>query len=392
MAVNKMLLKDVIKYEFSYMFRQNPKVALILLGLPILYAILFGIVYNANSVKNIPTLIFDQDQTVVSSALIQAVADSERYKIVSEVNTQEAMEEALYNNEAIVAIVIPPKFARDIKLGKSSQVMITINSANITFSNTILGSVSEIIQTFSTGVGQKSLEGLSQVPRQALANAAPIRLAVRVLHNPTFSYSNFMLAGMSAFILQLAIMIAICFILVREYASISHLKDTSVPVLLIGKLLPYWLCAMIDFVICLAINIIFFESPFHGDIGSLLLIGCAFTFAIINVGAFYSAIVTSEIYAVQLPMLYIMPSYLFSGYSWPTLAMNDFSRGFAAIMPITYAADVIRDILLAGYSPVLFKNTGILFAFGGVLFCLSGVIFFKRRRKLLRSASLEASL
>ena len=392
MAASNMKLKEVINYELSYMFRHNPKVALILLGLPILYTILFGLVYNANSVKDIPTLIYDQDQTATSAALIQAVADSDRYKIVSEVNTPEDMEEYLYNNEALVAIVIPPKFAQEIKLGKSSQVMISINSANLMFSNAILGSAGEIVQTFSTGAGQKSLEALSQMPSQALSNAAPIHLAVRVLHNPTFSYSNFMLTGMGANGLQLAIMIAICFIITREYTNMSHLKDTSIPVLLIGKVLPYWLCAMISFAIYLAINVMFFDSPFRGDIGSLFLIGCAFTFAVINIGAFYSAIAPDQIYAVQLPMLYIMPSYLFSGYSWPLLAMNDFSRGFAAIMPITYAADVMRDILLAGYSPVLFVNAGTLFAFGSALFCLSCVIFSLRRKKIMRRLSLEAKL
>jgi len=389
MAVSDMGLKDIINYEFSYMFRRNPKTALVLLGLPFLYTLLFGFVYSANSVKNIPTLIYDQDHTVVSSALIQAITDSDRYKIVAEVNTQEAMEDYLYTNDAIAALVIPPNFARDIKLGKSSQVMITINSANLMFSNSILGSISEIVQTFSTGTGQKSLEGLSQMPSQALSNAAPIRLAIRVLHNPTLSYSNFMLAGMGANGLQLAIMIAICFILTREYTNISHLKDTWAPIILMGKLLPYWICAMISFVVYLTINVVFFDSPFRGDMGSLLLIGSAFTFAIINVGAFYSALAPNQIFAVQLPMLYIMPSYLFCGYSWPLLAMNDFSRGFAAIMPITYAADVIRDILLAGYSPVLFANTAILFAFGGVLFCLSCIIFFLRRRKILKRLSLE---
>ncbi|MBC8016774.1 MAG: ABC transporter permease [Sporomusaceae bacterium] len=389
MAVSDMEFKDIIKYEFTYMFRRNPKVALILLGLPILYTILFGFVYNANSIKNIPTLIYDQDHTMTSSALIQAVTDSYRYQIVAEVNTQEAMEESLYTNEALVAVVIPPNFARDIKLGKSSQVMITINSANLMFSNATLGSISEIVQTFSIGAGQKSLEGLSQMPSQALSSAAPIRLAVRVLHNPTLSYSNFMLAGMGAFVLQLAIMISICFILTREYTSISHLKDTSVPVILMGKLLPYWLCSMFSYVVYLAINTLFFDSPFRGDLGSLLLIGCAFTFAIINIGAFYSAAAPTQLHAVQLPMIYIMPSYLFSGYSWPLIAMNDFSQGFAAIMPITYAADVIRDILLAGYSPTLFTNTAILFAFGSVLFCLSCIIFFRRRRKILNAASLE---
>ena len=392
MAVNDMKFKDIIKYELSYIFRQNPKTALILLCMPLLYTVLFGFVYSANVVKNIPALVYDQDQTPASFALVRAIADSERYQIVSQVNTQEEMEEYLYHNEALVTVVIPPKFSQDIKLGKSSQVMITVNSANLTFSNAILSSMPEIVQTFSVGFGQKSIEGLNQMPSQALSTAAPIKIGVRVLHNPTFSYSNFMLAGMGANGLQIAIMIAICSILAREYTNITTVKNTFAPLILMGKLLPYWICGMISFAIYLAINTLFFDVSFRGDVASLLLIGTAFTFAMINVGAFYSAIAPDETAAVQLPMLYIMPAYLFSGYSWPTMAMNDFSRGFSAIMPITYAADTIRDILLAGYSPVLFKNTGILFAFGIGLFCLSSMIFSWRRKKILKKVNVEASV
>lgn len=385
MAVSKMQLRDVIKYELSYMFRQNPKVVLILLGLPILYTILFGFVYNANIVKNIPTLIYDQDQTPASFALIRSFADSERYTIVAQVTSQEDMEQNLYQGDALVAVVIPPKFAQDIKLGKSSQVMITINTTNLMFSNAILGSVQEIIQTFAAGIGQKSLEGLSQLPSQALASVAPIRLAVRVLHNPTFSYSNFMLAGLGVNGLQLAIMLAICYILAREYTRISHWRGISASTIMLGKLLPYWLLSMISFAICLFMNFILFAVPFRGDIASLLLIGSAFTFAIINVGILFSAIAPNIVYAVQLPMLYIMPAYLFSGYSWPLLAMNDFSQKLSAILPITYAADTIRDILLAGNAPSLFVNTTLLFIFGSVLFFLSALIFSLRRKKLLHT-------
>ena len=392
MAASKMGLKDIIKYECIYIFRQNPKLALILLGLPILYSLLFGLVYNGNIVKNMPTLIYDQDQSTASFALIRSFADSERYNIVAQVTSQEAMEENLQRGDAVLAVVIPPNFAHDIKLGKSSQVLITINSANIMFSNAILGSVQEIVQTISVGAGQNSLEGLSQLPSQALSGAAPIRLGVRVLHNPTFSYSNFMLAGLAANGLQIAIMISICGILAREFSNLSPWKSTSPLTLIIGKILPYWLCAMVSFITALCITITLFQVPFRGDIGSLLLIGCAFTFAITTVGLFYSVIAPNVVYAVQLPMLYIMPSYLFSGYSWPTLAMNDFSRGFSAILPITYAADSIRDILLAGYSPSLLTNILILLTFSTIFLSLSILIFSLRRKKILKSLDLEASL
>jgi ABC-2 type transport system permease protein len=387
-----MRLQQIIRHEANYMLRQNPKVVLMLFLIPLLYTLLFGFAYSANVVKHIPTVIYDQDQTPASFALLQAFADSERYKIVAQVSSQEEMEQFLYEDEALVALVIPPKFSQDIKLGNSSQVMVTINTPNLMFSNSILGTFPEIIQTVSAGMGQKSLEGLSQMPSQALATAAPIRLALRVLNNPTLSYNNFMLPGLGANGLQLAIMLSICYIFTREYATIGQWKETSAPLITLGKMLPYWIFSMISFIISLWAAIQVFSVPFRGDVGSLLLIGSAFTFAIVNVGAFFSVIAPNEVASVQLPMLYIMPAFLFSNYSWPALAMNEFSHLFSAILPLTYAADTIRDILLAGYAPSLVTNAAILFAFGSLLFLITSCIFSLRRKKLLRTSKEEVLL
>lgn len=387
-----MRLQQIIRHEVNYMLRQNPKVVLMLFLIPLLYTLLFGFAYSANVVKHIPTVIYDQDQTPASFALLQAFADSERYKIVAQVSSQEEMEQYLYEDEAFVALVIPPKFSQDIKLGNSSQIMVTINTPNLMFSNSILGTFPEIIQTVSAGMGQKSLEGLSQMPSQALVTAAPIRLALRVLNNPTLSYNNFMLPGLGANGLQLAIMLSICYIFTREYATIGQWKETSAPLITLGKLLPYWIFSMISFTMSLWAAIQVFSVPFRGDVSNLLLIGSAFTFAIVNVGAFFSVIAPNEVASVQLPMLYIMPAFLFSNYSWPALAMNEFSQLFSAILPLTYAADTIRDILLAGYAPSLVTNAAILFAFGSLLFLTTSYIFSLRRKKLLRTSKEEVLL
>jgi ABC-2 type transport system permease protein len=80
------------------------------------------------------------------------------------------------------------------------------------------------------------------------------------------------------------------------------------------------------------------------------------------------------------PLLYLMPGLLFSGLSWPQLAMNDLARFFSALMPLTYLADTLRDLLLAGYSPALSKNMAIMFA-GGALLCLCTIFIFDQRRK-----------
>ena len=89
----------------------------------------------------------------------------------------------------------------------------------------------------------------------------------------------------------------------------------------------------------------------------------------------------NEVYAVQLPMIYIMPALLFSGYIWPHLAMNEFSLAFSKILPLTYMADNVRDLMLSGYAPFLFRDIAILSVFSVVLLAVSTLIFAKRRSR-----------
>lgn len=372
---------QVVKKELRRMFIEEPKTALMLLGIPVVYIVLFGLVYMSNSVKYMPTVIYDQDQTQLSRSLTQSFADSERYEIIAFVNTQEEMEEYLADNKARVAVVVPAKFTHDIKVGIGSQVLVAVNGSNLMYANAVITSAQEIVQTFSAGTGRNLIEALGQMPAEAMKKTVPIQFGVRILNNPTFAYSNFVLAGLGANGLQLGIMLAVCTCLTREYTRLEAWQGISSRRLVLGKLVPYWLFGIVAFVLYMAIAVNVFNIPFRGSIAELLFIGTAFVFAVVSVGIVYSAIAPNEVYAVQLPMLYIMPAFLFSGYVWPQLAMNGFSLAFSKILPLTYMADNVRDLMLNGYAPFLLRDAMVLIAFGAGLLATSMLVFSRRRRR-----------
>ena len=381
-----MKIIDLLRQELRVLFWCKFPAALWLFGVPLLFCLLFGLVYSPNVVKNIPIVVFDQDQTATSRIAVQAFLDSERYDIVAQVTNQEAMEQYLNSHDAVAALVIPADFSENIKLGRSAQLLMEINAANLMYANTILSTSQEIVQTLSVGISQKMLEAVNKLPDQALRLAMPVGFRVRILNNPTLSYSNFVLPGMGANGLQIGIILIASTMLTKEYARLEHWQGLSSAALVIGKIVPTWLVSIAAFFTYLAYLMEVFAVPFRGDVASLLMIGGAFTFAIIGVGLFFSAVSPTEIMAIQSPVLYIMPAFLFSGYSWPLVAMNDFSKMVSAMMPFTYFADTLRDILLVGYAPDLVKNTLILFLFGAVLSLLAIAIFALRRRKIQKQA------
>lgn len=386
-----MTLKEIVLLELQALFRRKSPVVLLLFGVPLLYSLLFGCAYSNNVIKYVPTVIYDQDQTTTSRALSQAYIDSERYQVVAQVTSQEAMEQSLRENEALVAISIPPKFAQNIKLGMASEILIEANSTNNMFANAVISSSQEIIQTFSVATGQKLLEAINQMPAPALRSAAPVKLGVRIVNNPTTSYTNFMLAGLVANGLQIAILLVAGTLIVREYSQLSCWQGTSSASIVVGKLLPCWLCAMGAFITCLGVITVFFGVPFRGNPASILLLGSAFTFLVINLSFFFSAITSNEVNALQVPLLYIMPGLLYSGLSWPQLSMNDFAQVFSSLMPLTYMADTLRDLLLAGYSSTLLKNIFIMFASGSGL-CLITIFVFSKHRKKFQNQTAKGVL
>ena len=60
--------------------------------------------------------------------------------------------------------------------------------------------------------------------------------------------------------------------------------------------------------------------------------------------------------------------------------MNGFASVYAHSMPLTYAVDNMRDIMLQGYAPALWQDIGILLGIGVVCSTLAGIIFNLRRR------------
>ena len=377
-----MKLREMALIEAGQLFGGLWRSGWLLFLLPLLYLLFFGNAYSSNIVKDIPLIIYDQDQTAVSRSLVQAFADSERCRIVAQVVTQADMDQAMAENKALLALAIPPQFEQSIKQGRGATVLLQANSANNMFANAGIGAATEIVQSFSAGTAKKLWQGKNQVPAAALNMAAPVKLGIRVLNNPTTSYTNFMLLGLVLNGLQIAILLTAGPLLTREYAKPETRGDTSASELVLRKMLVCWPAAVLSFFLCLGAGIVFFDMTFSGALWPLLLLVGAFSFLLLAISFFFSAIVSDEVAALQVPLLYIMPGLLFSGLSWPSFAMDSVAKTIAAFMPLTYTADAVRDLVLLGYSPQLPANLLVLCSWGIGLTIISIKIFSRRLLKL----------
>ncbi|MDD6924275.1 MAG: hypothetical protein PUI81_09275, partial [Veillonellaceae bacterium] len=112
--------------------------------------------------------------------LIQAYGDSDRFRIVSHVLSEEAMKAEILEGRARAALEIPRDFSKDVRLGQGADYLLMVNSANNMFGNATIAASQEIARNLEVSVSTSMLESGGLMPAAALANAYPVRLGVRI--------------------------------------------------------------------------------------------------------------------------------------------------------------------------------------------------------------------
>ena len=365
--------------EVKYLLGGRVPLAAILIGLPLAFTLLFGMVYHDNVVNTISMVVHDEDQSSMSRQLIQMYADSERFNIVAYADSEEEMEHSINSGQAKVALGIPKDFSRDAKLGRGAELLLMVNSANNMFANAAMTASQEIARTYTVAIGQKMLESAGLLPQQAMDSVYPIRLGVRILGNPTNGYTPFMLSGLMMNGLQIGIMLTIAPLLITELLRRRYDWNYAAWLHLAVRWIPYWLLAMAGYLISLFVAIHCFAVPMAGSWLDAAALGGAFCFFVCGVLLLFSACSPTQVLSFQAPMLYIMPGLLYSGLSWPSFDMSEYAAIFGALMPMTYGGDTLRDILLMGYAPSLTANCGKMILGGLLCGLLAWGIFVLRR-------------
>jgi ABC-2 type transport system permease protein len=61
-----------------------------------------------------------------------------------------------------------------------------------------------------------------------------------------------------------------------------------------------------------------------------------------------STLVRSQVQAMQLSFLFLLPNILLSGFMFPRQAMPELARWVGAALPLTYFLTILRGVLLKG--------------------------------------------
>jgi len=119
-----------------------------------------------------------------------------------------------------------------------------------------------------------------------------------------------------------------------------------------------------------------FNVPIAGGVGGLMLATFLYVFALLSLGLLISTKAQNQIQALQMTMIFILPSVFFSGFIFPRETMPAIFYAIGAALPATYYIELERAIVLRGANLHDFWfNVVILGVMGLFLFSLCAARF-----------------
>ncbi len=140
----------------------------------------------------------------------------------------------------------------------------------------------------------------------------------------------------------------ISFLRERSQGTLERLMASPVTKadIVIGYLLGFFLFALLQSLIIVLFTVYALNIHYTGALWQIFVLQVVILIGAINLGIFISAFARNEFQMVQFIPLIILPQVFLCGLLWPVEQMNTVLQWIAKFLPLTYAVDGLRGIMV----------------------------------------------
>ncbi len=344
----------ILMKEFAHIRRDRGTVVFAFL-VPALQLTIFGYAIDV-TIEHIPLVVLDLDGRQESRRLVDAMVNTDTFRVVRRVHDRRAFHAELDAGRAKAGLLIPPDYSECLLMGEQAQVQVLIDGSDSQVATTALNSVNLLATQLSIGRARVFGEQLQRAPARTPSGrpGLPIEARPRLLYNPNLDSSHFFVPGLIAIILQLVLIFLTSFSIVRERerGTLEQLFVTPVGSggLLFGKLIPYALMAFGELMLVLVLMVALFGVPINGALSLLIGLACLFIVTALGLGLLISTVATTQLESVQISFIIMLPSVLLSGFMFPRAEMPTPIYLVSFLIPVTYFIEILRGVILRGAS------------------------------------------
>ncbi len=256
------------------------------------------------------------------------------------------------------AIVFPPDFTQQAFSGQNPSVQIVLEGSDPNVAIVMRDQTEAFTHAFGLAISalkaQQTQAGQEQAIPAVLGGPLPFTVSnPQYLHGgPQYTFNDSIapvFIGIFSFFFVF-ILTSIAFLRERSQGTIERVMASPMTrsELVIGYILGFTLFALVQSLMILLFVIFALRVHYSGNLSLVFLITALLTIGSINLGIFLSAFAQNEFQIVQfIPLVFGIQIFL-SGVFWPIDQLPAILRPISYILPLTYANEALRAVMLKG--------------------------------------------
>ncbi|MBS1549633.1 MAG: ABC transporter permease [Bacteroidetes bacterium] len=379
-----------MKILFSIIWREWKR----LFSLPVFYIVgiiippilflFYAYLYQNKFAEDLPVAVWNEDQSEVSRKLVDMMDASKSIKITEFAHSEADIKNLILSNQVMGAVYIPKNLEADIKNNKAATIVVYTNASSLVASKMIYKDAAGVIIKGGLAVVLQKLTKQGMPIQQASALVQPIKLNTYTLYNPDYNYQEYLTPGLISVGIQMAFIVIAVLLLnwelktqtLQELLVLSRFSASNI---VIGKLIALLTLSWVHFAMIQWIVFPLFDLEKAGTTWNFFLLYNGLVTACIGFGMLVSAIFDDVMLCADVALFFTSPAFVFSGFTFPRIAMPWYDQYYAAIMPYTYFLDGFLKGYFMHLSPSYFsKELGILALMTAVFISLTVVVYQKK--------------
>src|SRR3954469_12357074 len=329
-----MLLK-----EFIQLRRDRVSFAMIVM-IPVMQLMLFGYAINTTP-RNLPSAVLLQEDSDLARSILKAMENTAYFRFVREVHTVEEFDDLLQSGKVLFGVEIPRGFERWGRRGDKPALLVAADATDPVAAGSALGTLGMLVQT-----------ALAHDLHAGDPPSMPFEIRAHARYNPAASSRLNIVPGLVGTILTMTMLIFTALSVTREIERGTMESLLSMPIrpveVMFGKIVPYVLVGFIQATLIIGIGVLLFGVPVHGSLLLLALLSTLFITTNLSIGYTFSTIVQNQLQAMQMSMMFFLPSILLSGFMFPFAGMPVWAQFIGEGLPLTHYIRIVRAIMLKG--------------------------------------------
>lgn len=361
---------EFVRKEFIHIFRDR-QTMLILLVMPIILIILFGFAITTE-VKCTRVGVLDLSKDEVTENIIQHFSQNKYFQIAHNLSSAKEIDGLFKSGDIDMVLCFSQDFSTEVVRGNAKVQMlfdgIEPNQASI-----------------RSGYAQGILMSCQQELMQKRMTKQPLQIVpvTKMLYNPQLkSEYNFVPAVIGMIILLLCtLMTSISIVREKEMGTMEILLASPLlpGVIILAKLVPYLVMSIFNLITILILSTFLLGVPIAGNLLTLFGISLLYILVSLALGLFISTCVNTQLAAMLLSLLMIVPTVYFSGMVFPIESMPAAIQNVSVIVPTRWFIDASRKIMIQGVESIYIVKDAIVLGVMLIILLTVALKLFKTR-------------